>query len=86
MDFRMKRFDTTIQTLGCLGIIGNILDFQSSLAQGRCRTARTEEVDILRGQKGTKVNNSSLVRNGNESAGYGDDVGCGAFFDNDNRD
>lgn len=74
MNFWVKCLDASVQTFRRLSVIGNIQDVESCLTKCFGSAACGKEVDVLGGEKGGKFDNTSLVRDGNESTSNGNHV------------
>lgn len=88
---RLKCFDALLLTFGvqCLDasieafdgacVFTDVHDSQSSIAKLFGGSSSGQELNILAGQEGSKLDNTRLVRNGNQSPSDGYDVGGGAY-------
>lgn len=78
MDLGVERLDASVEALGRSGVVRNINDGKTSLAKLLGGAAGREQLHILGGEEGGKLDDASLIRHRDESPGDGDDVGLGA--------
>ena len=78
MDLGVERLDASVEALGRSSVIRNINDGKTSLTELLGGAAGREQLHVLGGEEGGKLDDASLIRHRDESPSDGNDVGLGA--------